>query len=225
MMGVMQQSETTMTQDQVKELIRVVDDDSNVRRSWQFVLEGEGWAVKTYASATDFLREDDPRIAGCVLLDVRMPEMSGLELQRHMKRAKNRLPIVFLSAHGDIDMAVKCVKDGAHDFLSKPVQTDRLIEVVGQAVAKDHAQRRERQEFESLRAAFASLSAREQEVARGVSQGLLNKQIAFDLNITEKTVIAHRSSLCKKLGIKTGAEITRILLLLDLYERKNRQDD
>lgn len=195
-------------------LIRVVDDDDDVRRSWQFVLEGEGWRVKSYGSAADFLETDDPFTPGCLILDVRMPGMTGIELQREMALRGNPLPVIFVSAHGDIEMAVKTIRDGAEDFLTKPVSTPRLIEVVGRAVARDAAQRKASFELNSARAAFRQLSPREQDVARGVSSGLLNKQIASTLNITEKTVIAHRGSLCRKLGIRTAADITRLLIAI-----------
>lgn len=187
---------TANTQSQA--IVRVVDDDPDVRRSWQFVIEGEGWNVLTYASALEFLEKDSPFTPGCLVLDVRMPGMSGIELQHEMKLRGDTLPIIFISAHGDIDMAVKTMKDGADDFLSKPVTPERLLDALEQA-----------------RAAFRRLSAREQEVATGVARGLLNKQIAYELNISEKTVIAHRSSLCKKLGARTAADITRMLMTID----------
>lgn len=191
---------TANTQSQA--IVRVVDDNPDVRRSWQFVIEGEGWNVLTYASALEFLEKDSPFTPGCLVLDVRMPGMSGIELQHEMKLRGDTLPIIFISAHGDIDMAVKTMKDGADDFLSKPVKRDARI-------------RTESAALEQARAAFRRLSAREQEVAIGVARGLLNKQIAYELNISEKTVIAHRSSLCKKLGARTAADITRMLMTID----------
>ena len=141
--------------------------------------------------------------------------MSGIELQHEMKLRGNQLPIIFISAHGDIDMAVKTVKDGADDFLSKPVSTERLLDAIEKAVERDLRTRTDNAELERTKAAFRTLSAREQEVALGVARGQLNKQIAFDLNITEKTVIAHRGSLCRKLGVRTAADITRIMMLID----------
>ena len=117
---------TANTQSQA--IVRVVDDDPDVRRSWQFVIEGEGWNVLTYASALEFLEKDSPFTPGCLVLDVRMPGMSGIELQHEMKLRGDTLPIIFISAHGDIDMAVKTMKDGADDFLSKPVTPERLLD-------------------------------------------------------------------------------------------------
>lgn len=194
---------TANTQSQA--IVRVVDDDPDVRRSWQFVIEGEGWNVLTYASALEFLEKDSPFTPGCLVLDVRMPGMSGIELQHEMKLRGDTLPIIFISAHGDIDMAVKTMKDGADDFLSKPVTPERLLDAIEKAVKRDARIRTESAALEQARAAFRRLSAR----------GLLNKQIAYELNISEKTVIAHRSSLCKKLGARTAADITRMLMTID----------
>ncbi len=195
-------------------LIRVIDDDEQVRTSLQFALEAEGWHTTGYVSALEFLSKNNPHQAGCVICDIRMPGMSGLELQREMGRSGNMLPIVFVSAHGDIEMAVKAVKDGAFDFLPKPVKIDKLIEIVGLALERDREIRKESEEIRHAVAIYGQLSSREKEVMEGVAEGLLNKQIAFNLEITEKTVIAHRSSLRKKLGLRTGPELTRFLMLV-----------
>lgn len=202
-------------------VVRVIDDDDKVRRSWQFVLEGEGWQVQAYESAVRFLEEDDPFVPGCIVSDVRMPEMSGIELQTEMKRIGNRMPLVLISAHADLVMAVKAVKDGAYDFLLKPVETERLIQTVLEAIELDQSRREEHAEVDKALRSWAMLSTREKEVARGVADGKLNKQIAYDLNISEKTVIAHRSSLCRKLGIRSAADITRLLLIVEHQEKLN----
>ncbi len=202
-------------------VVRVIDDDDKVRRSWQFVLEGEGWQVQAYESAVRFLEEDDPSVPGCIVSDVRMPEMSGIELQTEMKRIGNRMPLVLISAHADLVMAVKAVKDGAYDFLLKPVETERLIQTVLEAIELDQSRREEHAEVDKALRSWAMLSTREKEVARGVADGKLNKQIAYDLNISEKTVIAHRSSLCRKLGIRSAADITRLLLIVEHQEKLN----
>lgn len=202
-------------------VVRVIDDDDKVRRSWQFVLEGEGWQVQAYESAVRFLEEDDSSVPGCIVSDVRMPEMSGIELQTEMKRIGNRMPLVLISAHADLVMAVKAVKDGAYDFLLKPVETERLIQTVLEAIELDQSRREEHAEVDKALRSWAMLSTREKEVARGVADGKLNKQIAYDLNISEKTVIAHRSSLCRKLGIRSAADITRLLLIVEHQEKLN----
>ncbi len=201
-------------------LVRVIDDDDKVRRSWQFVLEGEGWQVKAYESAVRFLAEDDPAVPGCIVSDVRMPEMSGIELQTELKRRGNPMPLVLISAHADLEMAVKAVRDGAYDFLLKPVQTERLIQTVSDAIDLDAERRSERADIERVLESWNLLSAREKEVARGVAEGKLNKQIAYDMNISEKTVIAHRGTLCRKLGIRSAADITRMLLTVEKEEKE-----
>lgn len=200
-------------------LVRVIDDDK-VRRSWQFVLEGEGWQVKAYESAVRFLAEDDPAVPGCIVSDVGMPEMSGIELQTELKRRGNPMPLVLISAHADLEMAVKAVRDGAYDFLLKPVQTERLIQTVSDAIDLDAERRSERADIERVLESWNLLSAREKEVARGVAEGKLNKQIAYDMNISEKTVIAHRGTLCRKLGIRSAADITRMLLTVEKEEKE-----
>ena len=206
-------------------IVRVIDDDDKVRRSWQFVLEGEGWQVQAYESAVRFLKEDDPQVPGCIVCDVRMPEMSGIELQTEMKRAGNRMPLVLISAHAALVMAVKAVKDGAYDFLLKPVETEHLIQTVSEALELDQTRREENAEVDRVRRSWDLLSAREKEVARGVADGKLNKQIAYDLNISEKTVIAHRSSLCRKLGIRSAADITRLLLTIEKLEKEQSKKE
>ena len=201
-------------------LVRVIDDDDKVRRSWQFGLEGEGWQVKAYESAVRFLAEDDPAVPGCIVSDVRMPEMSGIELQTELKRRGNPMPLVLISAHADLEMAVKAVRDGAYDFLLKPVETERLIQTVSDAIDLDAERRSERADIERVLESWNLLSAREKEVARGVAEGKLNKQIAYDMNISEKTVIAHRGTLCRKLGIRSAADITRMLLTVEKEEKE-----
>lgn len=200
-------------------VVRVVDDDDKVRRSWQFVLEGEGWQVRAYESAVRFLQEDDSSVPGCIVCDVRMPEMSGIELQTEMRRTGNQMPLVLISAHADLVMAVKAVKDGAFDFLLKPVETEHLIQTVSEALELDQTRRIEHAEVDRVLKCWNLLSAREKEVARGVADGKLNKQIAYDLSISEKTVIAHRSALCRKLGIRSAADITRMLLTVEKEEK------
>ena len=179
--------------------IRVVDDEASVRHSWEFILESAGWTVRSYASAEAFLKLDDPHIPGCVVLDVQMPGMSGIELMRELASRSNRLPVIFATAHGDIDMAVQALKDGASDFLPKPVKADRLRRKAEDGIA-------------AARTLWDTLTPREKEVAKGVAAGDLNKQVADRLGITEKTVQAHRSSLLRKLGLRGSAELASFLI-------------
>ena len=196
---------------QEKAVVRIIDDDDSMRKSWRFLIEGEGWTTKCYSSALRFLEEDDRNELGCVVLDVRM---SGIELQRVMMLQKNGLPIIFVSGHGDIDMAVQALKDGATDFLPKPVSADRLLTAIERAVSKDVERRQQNQLTDEYRHVFDTLTAREKMVAKKVARGLLNKQIADELQISEKTVQVHRGAVCRKLGVKSAVGVASILSIL-----------
>ena len=195
-----------------KPLIRVIDDDDSVRRSWAFLLSGESYDVVTFADANSFLASSDFRRYGAILLDVRMPNMSGLELQNKLKAMGCDLPIIFISGHGDIDMAVNTLKNGAVDFLQKPVNDTRLLEVIDAAVARNKAARRDQAEVAGFKARLEQLTQREREVIRMVAHGMSNKQVAENLGISEKTVQVHRGSAYRKLDLHNAAEIARLLL-------------
>ena len=195
-----------------KPLIRVIDDDDAVRRSWAFLLSGESYDVVTYADAGSFLSSADFRRYGAILLDVRMPNMSGLELQNKLNELGCDLPIIFISGHGDIDMAVNTLKNGAVDFLQKPVKDDRLLEVIDAAVARNKAARRDQAEVAGFKARLEQLTQREREVIRMVAQGYSNKEVAAEFGISEKTVQVHRGSAYRKLDLHNAAEIARLLL-------------
>lgn len=208
---------------QEKAVVRIIDDDDSMRKSWRFLIEGEGWTMKCYSSALRFLEEDDRNELGCVVLDVRMPDMSGIELQRVMMLQKNGLPIIFVSGHGDIDMAVQALKDGATDFLPKPVSADRLLTAIERAVSKDVERRQQNQLTDEYRHVFDTLTAREKMVAKKVARGLLNKQIADELQISEKTVQVHRGAVCRKLGVKSAVGVASILNIL--HEEDSSSED
>ena len=208
---------------QEKAVVRIIDDDDSMRKSWRFLIEGEGWTTKCYSAALRFLEEDDRNELGCVVLDVRMPDMSGIELQRVMMLQKNGLPIIFVSGHGDIDMAVQALKDGATDFLPKPVSADRLLTAIERAVSKDVERRQQNQLTDEYRHVFDTLTAREKMVAKKVARGLLNKQIADELQISEKTVQVHRGSVCRKLGVKSAVGVASILSIL--HEEDSSSED
>lgn len=195
-----------------KPLIRVIDDDDSVRRSWAFLLSGESYDVVTFADANSFLASSDFRRYGAILLDVRMPNMSGLELQNKLKAMGCDLPIIFISGHGDIDMAVNTLKNGAVDFLQKPVNDTRLLEVIDTAVARNKAARRDQAEVAGFKARLEQLTQREREVIRIVAQGYSNKEVAAEFGISEKTVQVHRGSAYRKLDLHNAAEIARLLL-------------
>ena len=195
-----------------KPLIRVIDDDDAVRRSWAFLLSGESYDVVTHADAGSFLASADFRRYGAILLDVRMPNMSGLELQNKLNELCCDLPIIFISGHGDIDMAVNTLKNGAVDFLQKPVKDDRLLEVIDAAVARNKAARRDQAEVAGFKARLEQLTQREREVIRMVAQGYSNKEVDAEFGISEKTVQVHRGSAYRKLDLHNAAEIARLLL-------------
>ena len=185
--------------DNLKPLIRVIDDDYAMRRSWAFLIEGEGWEVVTYSNALAFLAANDFSRPGCLLLDVRMPRMSGLELQDALKDK-------------GVDMAVRGLKSGAVDFLQKPVDDRKLLDAISNAVLKNLNARRADAEISSFKTKLESLTQREREVIRMVAQGASNKAVAEGLGISEKTVQVHRGSAYRKLEIHNAAEIARLLM-------------
>lgn len=192
-------------------LVRIVDDEESVRRSASFTLRVAGFNAVTYESARDFLDRDDLRHPGCVVLDVRMPEMSGLELQQEMLRRGIDLPILFLTGHGDVGMAVSALKLGADDFCEKPIEPAKLREAVNRMTERNIAERRRAIRVEGMRAKYETLTEREKEILRRVALDQMNKQIAIDLDIQEHTVKIHRSNACKKLEVRSALEIHHFL--------------
>lgn len=202
---------TTPSPDLYPPLVRIVDDEESVRRSASFTLRVVGLNVVTYESAEDFLENDDSRHPGCLVLDVRMPGMSGLELQQEMLRRNIDLPILFLTGHGDIGMAVSALKLGAEDFLEKPLDPSKLREAVKRMTERNVEERRHRIRIEAMRERYDQLTQREKEILRLVAQDRMNKQIAIDLDIQEHTVKIHRSNACKKLDVRSALEIHHFL--------------
>ncbi len=196
-------------------LVRIVDDDAAHRKSLMFLLETEGWQVASYENASRFRNLDNFEVPGCILLDISMPSESGLELHDYLSENGCILPIVFVSGHGDIDVAVSSLKKGAVDFIPKPYKPARLLQAVESAVRKDVLDRRSLQNDFEMKKLFDSLTAKEKLVLRHVLSGRLNKQIAFDLNISEKTVQAHRSAALHKLRVRNSADAVRYLKFFD----------
>ena len=192
-------------------LIRLVDDDPTVCESLAFVLEVAGLQVKGYSSALDFLAWDDREREGCLLLDVRMPEMTGLELQRRLRTEGVDLPIVFLSAHGDIEMALRAVREGAVDFLVKPPRPETLIPALQKACERHREIRRLKREREEYEAVWATLTEGERETAQLVAKGLTNKEIAGVLDISEEAVKSRRSAMLGKLDVRNAVEVADFL--------------
>ncbi len=193
-------------------VIRIIDDDDAMRKSWAFLIEDEGWEVVTYSDALTFLSSNDFIRPGCLLLDVRMPHMSGLELQTKLREVGCDLPIIFVSGHGDIDMAVNTLKAGAIDFLQKPVDDQRLLDTIENAVAKNLSERRNFAEVSDFKSRFEQLTQREREVIRMVARGYANKEVAREFGISEKTVQVHRGAAYRKLDLHNAAEIARLLM-------------
>ena len=191
-------------------VVRIVDDDVSFLKAIARLLRGAGFHVKTFASATDFLADMEPDVPGCVLVDLQMPGLNGLELQDALAKAGHPLPVIFLSGHGDVSTTVHAMRGGAEDFLTKLAPKKDLIESVKRAVARDEGERTQRNKQKALRAPFATLTPREVEVLEHVVQGKLNKQIAYDLGIHERTVKLHRTAITTKLGVQSTAELMRL---------------
>jgi FixJ family two-component response regulator len=190
----------------------LVDDDSSVRTALSRLIKSAGYAVQAFASARDFLDYwrtcDGAR--GCLVLDVRMPGLSGLDLQHELLATNTLLPIIFITGHGDIPMSVQAMKDGAVDFLPKPVEDTQLLKAIEQALARADQEIGERQELEDIQRRLETLTPREREVMDLVVRGLLNKQIAFELGTVEKTVKVHRARVMEKMEVQSLAELVRI---------------
>lgn len=196
----------------LENVIRIVDDDAFIRESFCYLLEGEGWRTRAYPSAEAFLEEDDPAVPGCLVLDVRMPGgMSGLELQQELLRCSCGLPVIFVSAHGDIEMAVRAVLNGACDFMPKPIDEEKLLASIDRAVDRCAEIYRRRADLKNSEDRWNQLTAREKEVARLLARGLPNKQIAAELGITNRTAQVHRANIYVKLGVRSAAEITSLI--------------
>ena len=197
--------------------IHLVDDDAAFRRSMVFLLESMGWPVQAHASAADYLDAGLPALeqTGCLLLDVRMPGMSGLELQQALIARGCHLPIVFITGHGDVELAVQAMKHGAFDFLEKPFKDQRLLDVVSAALRQREADLVSSERAQQAGDRLARLSPREAEVARLVAQGLPNKLVARELDISEKTVHIHRQHVMEKAEVGSAAELARLMLQAD----------
>jgi RNA polymerase sigma factor (sigma-70 family) len=188
----------------------VIDDDSAVLDALRRLLRSFDLNALTFASPQQFLDQFEPCMHGCLVLDVEMPDLNGLELQQQLAARGNELPVIFLTGHGDIPMSVRAMKQGAIDFLTKPVQAGDLIESVHHALDKDRSNQQSRAELAEIRQLLATLTPREKEVLEHVVCGKLNKQIAAELGTVEKTVKVHRAHLMAKLKVRTVADLVRL---------------
>ena len=191
-------------------LIHVVDDDESFRASLVDLLKAAGLEARAYASTGEFLLDRTPDRPGCLLLDMRLPGPSGLDLQAALLRQGNTIPIIFLTGHADVASGILAMKGGAVDFLEKPVARDALIEAIGRAVERDRAARAAREALQRQQERLAVLTTREREVFERIVVGRLNKQIADELTISLRTVKAYRARLMEKLGVATAAELGRL---------------
>jgi len=191
-------------------VVFVVDDDPSVRRAIKRLVESVGLRVDVFGSATEFMNSSHPDIASCLVLDIRLPGMSGLDFQRELAEAKVHIPIIFITGHGDIPMSVRAMKAGAVEFLTKPFRDQDLLDAIQAGLEKDRAKRRRHAETAVLRERFESLTPSEREVLTRVVSGLLNKQIAAEIGTTEATVKVHRSHLMRKMGANSLPDLVRM---------------
>ena len=190
--------------------IAIVDDDPSVRKGLQRLIRSAGWRAETFASAQEFLTRSRAESPNCVLLDLQLPGVSGLDLQKRMAEVGLETPIVFLTGHGNIPASVQAMKAGAVQFLTKPVDEQELLQAIEEAVERDRRTRQQQVEMSELRDRYESLTVREQEVMQQVISGMLNKQIAAELNITEDTVKFHRGHIMRKMRADSLADLVRM---------------
>lgn len=201
---------TPDTRPSISVVIHLVDDDPSFRTALTRLLRAANYDVRGYASAKEFLDAAPYNAPGCLLLDLKMPGTTGLDLQQAMAGMDEPLPIIFLSGNGDIPASVRAMKAGAVDFLTKPVERKNLLEAIEIALERDASERKARANLRALRQRYETLTPREREVLAHVVSGKLNKQIAFALGTTERTIKAHRGSITDKLGFQSVAELTRM---------------
>jgi FixJ family two-component response regulator len=198
------------------QIVHIVDDDELARTGTERLLAAAGFESRTYASARDFLIAIKPDMAGCILLDVQMPGQTGLDLQTALAERAVTLPIIFVTGHGEIPDTVRAIQHGAVDFLTKPVKGDVLLAAVGRALAQDAAARSVQLRQQDLRRRYERLTPREREVFLHLIAGQLNKQVAADLEITERTIKMHRAHILQKLEVDSMAEMVRLALDLGI---------
>jgi len=192
-------------------LVHIVDDDASVRAALEDLLASVGLAARTFASVAEFLAEPLPDAPGCLVLDVRMPGQSGMEFHRQMRELGITLPVIFITGHGDIAMGVAAMKQGAIEFLTKPFRDQDLLDAIWNGIELDRKRRAEDAALAQLQARWQSLTPGEQAVARLVVQGLLNKQIAAELHLSEITIKVRRSHLMRKMQVRSLAALVRVM--------------
>ncbi len=205
---------------QATSVVFVVDDDISVRESLELLIRSAGWPVEIFATAQEFLARPKARIPNCLVLDVSLPGLNGLELQERVAVERSEMPVIFITGHGDIPTTVRAMKAGAIEFLTKPFSDVELLDAIEQAIRRSETALREEKDLENLRDSYASLTPREREVMVLVVAGLLNKQVGGELGISEITVKAHRGTLMKKMKAGSLADLVRMAARLQLARRE-----
>lgn len=200
----------------------VVDDDASMRQALARLLQSVQLRVEVFASPQEFLQSERPNVPSCLVLDVRLPGLSGLDFQAELAKADVRIPIVFITGHGDIPMSVRAMKAGAVDFLAKPFRDQDLLDAVTAAIQRDQKRREHENAMTDLRAHFSSLTPREREIMALVASGLMSKQIAAEVGLSEITVKVHRSHLMKKMGARSVADLVRMAEALGVTLTKSQ---
>ena len=197
-------------------IVYVIDDDELMRRGLTNLFESVGLRVEAFGSAPELLQKKLPDVPSCVVLDIRLPGMSGLDFQDLLEKAAIHIPIVFMTGHGDIPMSVKAMKAGAADFLTKPFRQQEMLDAVTAAIERDRKRRQDEKIVSNARALFETLTPREREILALVAAGLMNKQIAAEIGIAEITVKIHRGHIMKKMGTRSLADLVRIAEMLGI---------
>lgn len=214
-------SVSAASKSQDKPIVFVVDDDVSVRESLELLIDFAGWKPETFASAEEFLARPRSLTPSCLVLDVSLPDLNGLELQKLIASDRIDIPIIFITGHGDVPMTVQAMKAGAVEFLTKPFDDEVLLNAIRQALTRSIATLNDQAELQSLRERYASLTPREQEVMQLVVSGMLNKQIGLQLGISEITVKAHRGKVMLKMRVDSVADLVKVSMRLGLTPAQN----
>jgi len=201
-------------------IVFVIDDDASMRRALTNLFESVGLRVEVFGSAPEMLQSKLPDVAGCLVLDIRLPGLSGLDFQTELAKANIHIPIIFMTGHGDIPMTVRAMKGGAVDFLTKPFRDQDMLDAVVTAIERDRKRREAEKIVADLKALFETLTSREREVLALVASGLMNKQIAAELGLAEITVKIHRGHIMKKMGARSMADLVRKAETLGIHRIK-----